>query len=64
VREKGIFVSRMEICNPTLRAFMGLKEGQEAHYDIQVWMDGGQWRAGPPLLISEADGRPAHGVTL
>ena len=30
------FKSRLAITNPTLRAFMGLDEHQEAHYDVQA----------------------------
>ena len=32
----GIFRARVKICNPMLRSFMCLREGDEVHHQVQV----------------------------
>ena len=45
----GTFRRQVEVVDPALRTLMGLKEGEEAHHDVQVW--GGEGcRAGEELL--------------
>ncbi len=54
--ETGVFRIRLEICNPMLRRFMSLPEGQEIHYDVQV----GECMGEMVVAMAHVSGQEVH----